>query len=131
MTLALQVAGVLQLALALVHVIFPRYFHWAEELPRLSLVNAEMMRVHTLFVALTVAGFGLLSVGWAGDIAGTPFGRTFAVAVGLFWAVRLVVQFVGYSGELWRGKRFETGVHVAFVVLWAGLCGVYGWVGLG
>ena len=125
---ALQLAGVLQVALALVHVVFPRYFRWREELPRLSLVNAEMMRVHTLFVALTVAGIGALSLAYPTDIAETPFGKTFAGAVATFWFVRLAVQFVGYSSALWRGKTFETTVHVVFTLLWSGLVAVYGWV---
>ena len=126
---ALQVAGGLQVALALAHVIFPRYFRWREELPRLSLVNAEMMRVHTLFVALTVAGIGALSLGWSEAVVGTAFGRVFAKAVCIFWAVRWAVQFVGYSSELWRGKGFETGMHVLFVLLWTGLVAVYAWAG--
>ena len=127
MTDALQLAGIAQVLLALVHVAFPRYFRWREELPRLSLVNAEMMRVHTLFVALTVGGIGLLSVSEAEAIAGTPFGKTFAGAVAAFWTARLLVQFFGYSSELWRGKAFETAVHVVFTLLWMGLSAVYGW----
>ena len=125
----LQIAGAAQVLLALVHVIFPRYFRWREELPRLSLVNEEMMRVHTLFVALMVAGIGVLSWGWAADVAGAAFGRVFAKAAAVFWGVRLVVQFVGYSSELWRGKRFETLVHVMFVLLWTALTALYAWVG--
>lgn len=127
--MALRVTGALQVGLALLHVGFPRYFHWREELSRISLVNAEMMRVHTLFVALTVAGIGVLSLGWAGEIAGTPFGRVFAKAASIFWVVRLAVQFVGYSPELWRGKPFETVVHVVFALLWVALTGIYAWVG--
>ena len=127
--LALEVAGGVQIALALVHVVFPRYFRWREELPRLSLVNAETMRVHTLFVALVVFGIGVLSLGYGFGIAGTAFGQVFAKAVAVFWGVRLVVQFWGYSAELWRGKRFETAVHVVFTVLWTALTALYAYVG--
>ena len=81
---ALQIAGAAQVVLALVHMVFPWYFRWREELPRLSLVNAEMMRVHTLFVALVVFGVGALSLGWADDIAGAAFGQVFAKAVAVF-----------------------------------------------
>ena len=130
MTEALQLAGVAQVLLALIHAVFPRYFRWREELSRLSLVNAEMMRVHTLFVALTVAGIGVLSWGWAGEVAGTAFGRVFAKAVAVFWGVRLVVQHFGYSAALWRGKAFETAVHVVFTLLWVGLTVLYAYVGL-
>jgi hypothetical protein len=29
------------------------------------------------------------------------------------------VQFFGYSSSLWKGKPFETTVHVGFSMLWA------------
>lgn len=131
MIAALEVSGLALIALAGVHVVFPRYFRWAEELQRLSLVNAEMMRIHTLFVAVTVAGMGLLSVLEAEAMATTPFGKTVAAGFALFWGLRLVVQHVGYSASLWRGKTFETVVHVAFTLLWAWLTGLYAYVALG
>ena len=131
MTTALRISGALLIVLALVHVIFPRYFRWREELPRVSLINAEMLRIHTLFVALTVAGIGVLSLAYADDLAGTPFGKTVATGIAIFWTVRLGVQFFGYSAELWRGRRFETVMHVAFVALWTWLSGLYWWVGVG
>jgi hypothetical protein len=41
----------------------------------------------------------------------------------LFAAVWLVngIQLFGYSSTLWRGKPFETLVHIAFTLLWAWL----------
>ena len=47
MHIHLKIIGVLLMSLALVHVIFPRYFHWKEELKDLSLMNRQMMKVHT------------------------------------------------------------------------------------
>ncbi|WP_167856211.1 hypothetical protein [Hymenobacter metallicola] len=32
---------------------------------------------------------------------------------------------VGYSTKLWRGKRFETAVHIGFIGLWTYLTGVF------
>ena len=36
----------------------------------------------------------------------------------IFWFLRLLVQFFGYSSELWRGKRRETIIHRVFAMVW-------------
>ena len=50
----LKAIGILLMALASVHIIFPKYFNWKEELRALSLINRQMMLVHTFFIVLTV-----------------------------------------------------------------------------
>jgi len=30
----------------------------------------------------------------------------------------LFIQFFGYSSDTWKGKKFETAVHVLFIFLW-------------
>ena len=119
MELHFKVIGVILILLALVHVIFPRYFNWAEELRPLSLINRQMMSVHTLFVALAVFLMGLLCLTSATELVTTGLGRKVSLGLGVFWAVRLYIQFFGYSAELWKGKRFETSVHILFSALWS------------
>jgi hypothetical protein len=121
------IGGVLTL-LALAHAFFPQYFRWREELRPLGLLNRQMMYIHTLFIGLGVLLMGLLCLTSAPELAHSPLGRRVCLGLGLFWAARLGVQFFGYSPQLWRGKRFETAVHVAFVGLWAYLTLVFGWV---
>ena len=110
--------GIVCIALALMHVVFPRYFNWKEELSRISLINRQLMEVHTLFVALVVGLIGVLCLTSAHDLLETRLGNRLAFGLFVFWSVRLLVQFFGYSSVLWRGKRFETAVHVLFVLLW-------------
>lgn len=43
----------------------------------------------------------------------------------MFWALRLFTQFFVYSPKLWRGKRFETVVHIAFSMLWTYATGLF------
>ena len=119
MELQLHTVGLGFIALALVHVIFPRYFDWAADLKPLSLINRQMMYVHTLFIDLTVMLMGTLCLTSASDLINTRLGQNISLGFGIFWLVRLVIQFFGYSSELWRGKRFETFIHVLFIVLWA------------
>ena len=61
---------------------------------------------------------------------GTPLGRRVALGCGVFWLARLLVQFFGYSPKLWRGKRFETFMHVLFVGFWSYLSFLFLLVGL-
>lgn len=120
-----KIIGVLLLVLALVHFVFPRYFNWSQELKSLSLINGQIMKVHTFFIALTVFLMGLLCLSSAQEIIETQLGKKIALGLGVFWTLRLVIQFFGYSSTLWKGKTFETSVHIFFALLWAYLSGVF------
>lgn len=127
MYLHLKITGILLIVLALIHVVFPRYFNWKTELSSLSLVNRQMTTVHTFFIALTVLLMGLLCLTSYKDLVETNLGRKICFGFGVFWTMRLVIQFIGYSSQLWKGKTFETTVHVVFIFLWTYLSFVF-WV---
>lgn len=131
MVLQLNVVGWLLVGLALVHAGFPRYFNWRREFAVVSLLSQQVMYVHTFFVALTVGLLGLLCLTSAPDLVGTALGRRVALGGAVFWSARLLIQFVGYSPTLWRGKRFETTVHIVFALLWTYVSAVFWWVALG
>ncbi len=118
MEIHLEIIGAALLLLAAVHVIFPRYFNWKIELAALSLINRQMMIVHTFFVALTVFLIGALCFTSAKELTETALGHKICLGIGIFWLLRLLIQFFGYSSELWKGKRFETFVHIIFSVFW-------------
>jgi len=118
MELQLKVTGVLLMLLAIVHSAFPQYFNWKKELRSLSLINNQMMYVHTFFVAIVVFLMGLLCAFCAEDIVHTKLGKQLAMGMCIFWGLRLVFQFFVYSPKLWRGKRFETVMHILFSILW-------------
>jgi hypothetical protein len=106
------------MVLAIIHVVFPKRFDWKKECGSLSLINRQMMYIHTFFIALVVFLMGALCVNAADDLITTSLGRKVSLALFVFWGARLVIQFFGYSPELWRGKRFETIVHIVFSLLW-------------
>jgi len=112
MTLQLKIVGILLMLLAVVHIIFPRYFNWKEEFKNVSLINKEMMYVHTFFVALMVFLMGWGCWANAEGLVHTELGQQLCFALGVFWACRLWVQWFGYSTVLWKGKLFETMVHI-------------------
>lgn len=84
-----------------------------------------MMYAHTFFIGLTVLLMGMLCLTAAKDLTENPFGRKISLGLGIFWTWRLIFQFFVYSAELWKGKKFETVVHVLFSFLWFYLSAVF------
>jgi hypothetical protein len=120
-----RLAGLGLVALALLHAAFPRRFQWREELARLSPLNREIFWIHTLFVVLTVLLMGVPMLVDPGVwLERSRPGAWAAAGFTVFWGTRLIVQFWGYSASLWRGKRFETVIHVVATVVWTLLTGL-------
>lgn len=111
--------------LSLIHIIFPRYFKWKQELNSLSIMNRQMMVVHTFFIALVVFLTGLLCLSSSNELITTSLGKKISLGLGVFWVIRLFTQFFGYSAVLWKGKAFETTVHILFSLLWIYLSAIF------
>lgn len=118
MELHLKIIGFILIVLSLIHIVFPKYFNWKNELNPLSLINNQMMYVHTFFVAFTVFLIGMLCICCTNDIINTTLGRQLCLGLFIFWGLRLFFQFFFYSPKLWKGKLFETIMHIVFSVLW-------------
>ena len=125
MELHYKIIGIVLIALAFVHIIFPNYFKWKEELRSLSLINQQIMKVHTFFIALVVFLIGLLCLTSSNDLINTELGKKVSLGFGIFWSFRLIIQFFGYSSKLWKGKKMETAVHIIFLFLWTYLSYVF------
>ena len=118
MQIHICIIGILLIALALVHIVFPKYFNWNKELKSLSLINRQMMTVHTFFIAFTVFLMGLLCLTSSNELIETNLGKKISLGFGIFWTVRLFIQFFGYSTDLWKGKKLETSIHILFSIFW-------------
>lgn len=125
MEFQIRIVGVLLVFLGLMHIGFPRYFRWKEDLVALLPINREMMVIHTFFVALVVAGMGMICLFHSAALLTTPFGKTICLYFAVFWSIRLGIQFFGYSSHLWRGKKLETSIHICFILLWTYISGVF------
>ncbi len=128
MELNLKIIGLLLIFLAIIHVIFPKYFDWKKELQALSLINREIMYIHTLFIGIVVFLMGILCISSSEEIVTTMLGKRIALGFGIFWSIRLGIQFWGYSSELWKGKTFETIVHIIFSILWTYFSFIFFWI---
>ena len=127
----LKIIGFLLIVLALLHFIFPKYFKWETDLKPLSLINKEMMVIHTFFIAFTVFLMGILCLIETTAIINSSLGKTIILGFGVFWFVRLIIQFFGYSSQLWKGKTLETIAHIAFSCLWVYFTSVFFMIGFG
>lgn len=116
----LRVVGFLLLGLAIAHGFFEHHFKWREELSRVSLLARQIFYVHHFFIALVLAMIGLLTLLipkalLKGDILAVSIDLGLTV----FWAIRWYCQLFVYRQELWKGKSFETTVHLSFSSFWA------------
>lgn len=130
MEIHFKIIGIILIVLALIHVVFPRYFNWKQELKSLSLINRQIMIIHTFFIALVVFLMGLLCLISTTELIETKLGKTISMGLGIFWIMRLFIQFFGYSSTLWRGKIFETTIHILFSLLWLYLSLVFIWTAI-
>lgn len=119
MVFQIKIIGYLLILLSCIHVIFPRYFNWEIDLAPLQLINRSMMKVHTFFIALTVGMMGLLCVVETEDLLQTDLGRKVCLGLGVFWFIRLIFQLFIYPSLLWKGKKFETVIHVLAILFWS------------
>jgi len=112
--LHLKIVGVLVTLLSLIHIGFPRYFLWSDQLKKLSLINKQMMEAHTFFIAIVLIGIGLLAFFHGDALHNSEFGNHIAAGLAFFWLLRLIFQLFFYSPRLWLDKPFETTVHIVF-----------------
>jgi len=119
MEIHLIIIGLFFIPLGLVHIVFPKQFNWKQELKSLSVINKDMMYVHTFFIAITIFLVGILCLTSATDLINTTFGKRISLGLGIFFSLRLLAQFFGYSSITWKGKTQETVIHVIFSLFWA------------
>lgn len=123
----LRISGAILTALGLAHIYFPKRFDWRREAAALSPLTRQILSVHNAYIGLTVGLNGLLALLFAEDLVHpSHLGLVVSTGIAVFWGSRFFVQLLVYSPSLWKGKRFETSVHVAFAMFWAYLAIVFG-----
>lgn len=77
------------------------------------------MYVHTFFIALMILLMGICCIYATTDLLQTRLGHLLALGCFIFWVMRLLFQFFVFSPRLWKGKRFETYMHIIASILWS------------
>jgi len=125
MELHIKIIGALLIVLALVHISFPKKFNWKQELSSLSIMNRQIMYVHSFFIAFMIFLMGVLCLTSANELLHTTLGKRISLGLGIYWATRLFFQFFIYSSKVWKGKTFETAIHILFSIFWTYLSIVF------
>jgi hypothetical protein len=122
----LRIAGVLLLLLAIVNLFVPKHCRWADDLPRMSLLNRQIFIVHAAFIVLTIMLMAGVSLACTHELlAPSRLSRALLAGMSLFWFARLLVQWFYYDRSIWRGNRFRTAMQFVFTFLWCYLSGAF------
>ena len=123
----LRIAAAAQLAIALLNLLLVRLLDWKADLDRMPLLLREVFHVHSWFISITLAIFGVTTLRLADAMAASSNEacRWLTAGIGIFWAIRTVLQVTYYSGSHWRGKPVRTAMHVALLTTYGGLALIY------
>ena len=86
--------GLHSAAFALFHLGFWRLFDWPRTLQATTRPNRAILQIANAQLVWVFAGVALLCFAMPGELATTPLGRAVLAGVAVFWALRLVLQFV-------------------------------------
>ena len=123
----LLVAAVMQLFIAVLNLGLVRIMRWQDDLEQMPLLVCEVFKVHSLFISITVATFGVLTLRFAETImlGRDELAQWMAGAIGVFWSVRAVIQWTGYSASHWRGLPAQTAIHWMLFCVYAAFGAIY------
>lgn len=104
----------------------PYRLRWKEDLARLSAFNRKLMWVHGGFAIFTIIAFGVMSIALHAEmIRGERAAVALAFFIGVYWLLRILVDFTYYSHSDWpAGAGFRVG-HILLTSLFVFLCASY------
>jgi hypothetical protein len=120
LSLALWLSGVGHFCVLIASFQVPARLNWKEDLKKLTPFNRKLMWVHGGFAVLTIIAFGILSLALHDDLLrGDRAALGLALFIGIYWALRIVVDFVYYEHKDWpKGQSFVVG-HALLTLLFA------------
>ena len=129
----LETAAVLQFSVAVLNLFLVRLLKWRDELARMPLLLREVFQIHVWFISITLTIFAVVTWRFASLMAsgGDPVCQWLAAGIGLFWAIRTVLQVAHYSSSHWRGQTGRTVIHCVLLFGYGGFALVYLWSAFG
>jgi alginate O-acetyltransferase complex protein AlgI len=126
MSLALWLSGAGHFCVLIASLQVPYRLEWKEDLAKLTPFNRKLMWVHGGFTIYTILSFGVLTLLLHDEmLRGQTAGRALAAFIGLYWFMRVVVDFIYYEHSDWpKGRAFTVG-HVLLVLLFVFLSATY------
>ncbi len=111
MSLALWLAGAGHFAVLIASFQVPYRLGWKIDLAKLTPFNRKLMWVHGGFAIYTIISFGALTVLLHDEmLQGQRAGMALAAFIGIYWLLRVVVDFSYYDHADWpKGRAFVAG----------------------
>lgn len=105
-----------------------RWLNWKPDIDRMSPLVREVFQIHSIFLMLVLAIWGVLTWRFAGEMihAPTEMTRWFGGALMSFWGLRAVMQWTHYSASHWRGDVQRTTTHWILFASYSAAGFVYG-----
>jgi hypothetical protein len=125
-SLSVWFAGVAQFLLLAVSVQIPARFQWRSQLSLLNELNRKLFLVATGYIVFTYLAFGALTL-WLHDelVGGDRAATGLALFIGLYWFVRLLVDWFWFGHRVWPPGRLFVIAHIGLELLFAYLAAVY------
>lgn len=125
-SLALWLAGAGHFAVLVASFQVPYRLGWKEDLAKLTSFNRKLMWVHGAFAVYTIISFGALTLLLHDELLqGQRAAVALAAFIGIYWLLRIVVDFTYYDHSDWpKGKAFAAG-HVLLTSLFVFLAVTY------
>ena len=126
MSLALWLAGIGHFVALIASFQVPHRLRWKEDLAKLTSFNRKLMWVHGGFAVYTIASFGVLTLLLHDEmLRGQRTGLALAAFIGVYWLLRVVVDFTYYDHADWpKGRAFAVG-HMMLTMLFVFLSLTY------
>jgi hypothetical protein len=123
----LEIVAIAQLGIAILNLFLVRLLDWRSEVAKMPLLLREVFQVHMWFISVTLLIFGAVTLRFAPTLAGgtVEMGRWLTAGIGLFWAIRTVLQMTYYSSSHWRGQPGRTVAHIVLLLVYGGFAATY------
>jgi hypothetical protein len=110
--------GLLNVFLAVFHMMFWKIFNWKESLQSLDSLQRAIMQVLNIHLILAMVLFAYLSLFKIEELVSTGIGQTFLLFIAVFYFIRIINQFIFFD--------MSYGTSWAIVVLCLVLTVLYG-----
>lgn len=126
LSLALWLAGIGHFCVLGASFQVPARLGWKYDLLKLAPFNRKLMWTYSGFTLFTIIAFGLLTLTLHGELLrGEPAALGLAAFIGVFWSLRLLVDFFYFTHEDWPAGRGMVLGHVLLSTLFVSLAATY------
>ena len=102
----IKIGGLLNLALAMFHLLFWRLFNWREDLRSLSHLNRGIMQALNMTLTVVFIAFAYLSLVHTYELYLTTLGRSLLLSISVMFMLRAIMQVVYFRLMHWGSTAF-------------------------